>query len=80
MYHTSVTFRKKNKIFKKNQYNNNTVSQNKVPVNVKNKNHLADTKISLNIENNSKNYCSEYHMRVEIKTTFVDRTMKGYSV
>lgn len=70
----------KKKIFKKNQYNINTVSQNIVPINVKNKNHLADTKISLNIENNFKNYCSEYHMRVEIKTTFVDHTMKVYSV
>lgn len=71
---------KKKNIFKKNQYNNSTVSQNIIPVNVKNKNHLADTKISLNIENNFKNYYSAYHMRVEIKTTFVDRTMKGYSV
>lgn len=81
MYHISVTFHEK-KSFKKNPYNNSTVSKKKNrPNNVKNEiNHLADTKISLNIENNFKNYYSEYHMRVEIKTTFVDRTMKGYSV
>lgn len=71
----------KKKSLKKNTYNNSTVSKKKIgPINVKNKNHLADTKISLNIENDFKNYCSEYHMRVEIKTTFVDHTMKGYSV